>query len=271
LEVPDASIGWPGPTPNQLERLAAARNHGLFGWIGQLTGAAETEQFILAEIQAEKNQWVAQRALNWSQQHAGDGHPLIQYFQLNEIAAQPVQREMRLQLQRPVDAMLTLSGVASMADAGVYGGVRALKLPQLNPSLSGTATLAETTMDGRVFVQPGLSWSQQAQALRHESVHVFLTPKTGPFVDFRQSLSQYGYGNSAFLQATEEMMAHTYATKSVRQGLLHPFNGNYWVRHPETIVTPRLYLAEGAGIVTAVSAASYGANRLGKAIWHQKP
>jgi hypothetical protein len=145
-----------------------------------------------------------------------------------------------------------------------------MRLPGINPAPAGSDTAGYTTADGLVFLQPGLSRELQVRALEHEGVHVFLTPKSGPFVGARQWASQFGYNNSAFLQASEEIMAESYASGSLTDGILHAFNGKYRVRGV-TAVTPGLYLVETTGIATTIGGATYGAHRLGRKIWHQKP
>jgi RHS repeat-associated protein len=285
LETPDESTGWPGPSPSQRDRLAAARNPGFFAWVGQLTGFAETENAVLSELQMDKNQWLAQRELNWEQQRSSNRNPLIQYFDLNERAADAWQAEMRQQLVRPFDAALTVATLAgslelraagtaaseaSLAARTTESEIRAMKLPTLDANLAGTRYLGYTTKDGRVVLAPGLSQAQQVETLRHESVHVFFTPTSGPLVGLRQSVAQMGYNQSAFLQGTEEMFAESYGARSLGQGMLHAFNGRYTVRGG-TIITPGLYIGEAAGFTVTTGAAVYGANKLGKRIWQQRP
>jgi hypothetical protein len=134
--------------------------------------------------------------------------------------------------------------------------VRALKLPTTDPALTGTGTLGYTTPTGDVFLQPGLTRAEQASTLAHESVHAALTPTSGPLVGARQWLGQFGYNNSAFLQGTEEIMAETYASGSLRQGISHAFNGAYST--PFYSVNPFSYVAEpalvGYGVYSAGTA-----------------
>ncbi len=133
---------------------------------------------------------------------------------------------------------------AAAASEGIQG-LRALRLPATDAQLAGSGTLGYTTPTGEVFLQPGLTRAQQASTLAHESVHSFLTPRGGPLVGLRQAVGQFGYDNSAFLKATEEIIAETYASGSLRSGISHAFNGAYAVRGG-TIVSPGLYFGEAA-------------------------
>jgi RHS repeat-associated protein len=137
---------------------------------------------------------------------------------------------------------------------------RALQLPAVDTSLVGTGTLGYTTPDGRVFLQPGLARSEQVLTLRHESVHAFFSPRGDSRVaTFRQNLAQWGYDNSAFLNATEELMAQTHATGHLSGGIRHAFNGAYTVRRG-TVVTLWNFLGEGAigaGVVGGLSVGGY--------------
>jgi RHS repeat-associated protein len=134
---------------------------------------------------------------------------------------------------------------------------RALKLPSTDPNLVGTGIKGYTTPSGDVFLQPGLTSTEQASTLAHESVHAWLTPTDGPFVGARQWLGQFGYNNSAFLQGTEEIMAETYSSGNLWQGMSHAFNGAYST--PFYSVNPITYLAEPAAV-------SYGIYTVGAAI-----
>ncbi|MFH0953476.1 MAG: RHS repeat-associated core domain-containing protein [Verrucomicrobiota bacterium] len=150
-------------------------------------------------------------------------------------------------------AVLTVLGGRGPASRAT----RPLRLPSTDATLAGTRTLGYTTPAGRVFLQPGLSRAEQVAALRHESVHAFLSPRgSGPVATFRQGLGQAAYDNSAFFNATEEIIAQTYASGSLRQGISHAFSGAYAVRGG-TVVTPLNYAIEAGGGLTAFGFGSY--------------
>jgi len=90
--------------------------------------------------------------------------------------------------------------------------------------------LGETLPNGQVFLRPGLSRAEQLSTLRHESVHAFFSPRgNGAVARFRQNLGQSGYDNSQLLRFTEEAIAETVGSGSLRQGLLHPLRNGYGI------------------------------------------
>jgi RHS repeat-associated protein len=130
---------------------------------------------------------------------------------------------------------------------------RALRMPATDTTLAGTRTLGYTTPNGNVFLQPGLSRTEQVSTLRHESVHAFFSPQgSGPVATFRQNLGQWGYDNSQLLRFTEEAIAETYGSGSLLQGLRHPLVNGYGI--------------SGGGLLLeggAVGAGLFGAGYLG--------
>jgi hypothetical protein len=136
-------------------------------------------------------------------------------------------------------------GVGSAA-ADSPGWLRAMKLPSFDAALPANVQ-GYTTATGEVFVNPVLSKAERLLTLRHESVHAFLTPTgSGPIASARQFVGAASYRSSAFLQATEEIIAETFASGSLRQGLAHAFNGAYST--PLYGVTPLTYTLEAGGI-----------------------
>jgi hypothetical protein len=121
--------------------------------------------------------------------------------------------------------------------------VRELRMPHyanLSPR-----TLGETDWTGNIRLNKGLSWSTQRETLLHESVHKYLTAKSGPFVEFRQWLTMQGYTKSHLLRGVEEMLAQGYASyrtsgslgKAIGEGFAFPFTRGY--------VTPFRFTLEG--------------------------
>jgi hypothetical protein len=110
-------------------------------------------------------------------------------------------------------------------------GTRALRLPATADLVSqyGPGVRGVTLPNGQVILQQGLSRAEQATTLAHESVHSFLTPRSGPFVGFRQQLGQFAYDNSQLVRFSEEVAAQTYATGSLRLGIQHGFNPYYQI------------------------------------------
>ena len=105
---------------------------------------------------------------------------------------------------------------------------RAMKLPATDKRLLGTRDLGYTTKDGRIFLNPELSWADRVLTLRHESVHRFFSPKgIGPISRFRQNFGEAAYFKSQLIRYTEEALAEGYATRSLMQGLRFPFTPGY--------------------------------------------
>lgn len=176
-------------------------------------------------------------------------------------------------MKRHVAALILLIGVLTGFLSPARGAVielgsssfaanRGMRLPATDGRLTGSGTLGYTTPDGRVFLDPTLKGAQRVETMRHEAVHAFLSPRgNGPVATFRQNAGQWGYDNSAFLNATEEMAAQWYATGSLRNAWNHAFNGAYTVRGG-TVVTPWRWAAEGAAGAAAVGGVGYGVYKL---------
>jgi hypothetical protein len=148
---------------------------------------------------------------------------------------------------------MTEAELAEIERSGV--GLREFKLPRTGNLPRGR--MAMTTPQGKVILRKGLTRAQQAYYLKHEGVHVFLTPKRGPLLGFRQSLGQSAYDWSAFLQGTEEIIAETRTTGSLRAGWAHAFSGFY--KTPIWTVHPLTWGVEGAAMI-------YGVYRTGRRI-----
>ena len=141
---------------------------------------------------------------------------------------------------------------------------RSLLLPQTHTRLIGTNTLGTTTMNGTVYLRPGLSRAEQISTLRHEGVHAFLSVSdNAPFASFRQRFGIEAYKRSAFLNAAEETLAEGIASGSLRKGLNHAFNGAYTVRGG-IIVTPWNAGAEAVGGGVMVGGLLWGSSKFGR-------
>lgn len=152
--------------------------------------------------------------------------------------------------------LFSLSGPAMGRDSDFgrwSNAAKTLKLPATDATIAGTRTLGYTTPNGNVFLQPGLSRAEQLTTLRHESVHAFFSPRgSGPVATFRQNLGQWGYDNSQLLRFTEEVIAETYGSGSLLQGLRHPLVNGYGISGSGLLI-------EGG----AVGAGLFGAGYLG--------
>lgn len=109
--------------------------------------------------------------------------------------------------------------------------------------------LGTTNKYGDITIRPGLTGDLLETTVRHESVHRFLSPRRGPFRELRANILECGYRNSHFLRYTEEAIAETYATRSLRRGLNFPLDG-YGISVPRAI-------AEAGGTVVVIGGITY--------------
>jgi hypothetical protein len=81
------------------------------------------------------------------------------------------------------------------------------------------------TTTGNMYIVKGLSIGDLDTVLRHEKVHSVIT-RALPGKRLR-SIRQSLYNVSPTFRATEEALAHGYATRSIRRGLRFPFDLKY--------------------------------------------
>jgi hypothetical protein len=146
---------------------------------------------------------------------------------LKSAAARQVGREAGKQAGRQVGKTVVQEWGDDMAEEGV----RAMKMPKTDPHLKGSGLLGYTSLNGDVYLRPGLPRSVQADTLRHEGVHSFLSPKDGsPLAKIRQELLGWGVENSHLLNYLEEALAEGVASKSVIKGLRYPLTHDYNIK-----------------------------------------
>jgi len=81
---------------------------------------------------------------------------------------------------------------------------------------------------GEIIIRPGLPSRIEAETIRHEAAHRFLTPLgEGPVTAFRQDARMWFYDRSVVMRVLEEGVAETYATRSLFRGVVHSFGGGY--------------------------------------------
>jgi hypothetical protein len=96
----------------------------------------------------------------------------------------------------------------------------------------GSLLAGEGTTDklGNIRISPLGSALDRAQALYHEEVHSFFTPR-GSLQELRANISMGAYNNSHLLRYAEEAIAETRAQLmtggSLQAGLMFPLNGGY--------------------------------------------
>jgi hypothetical protein len=147
---------------------------------------------------------------------------------------------------------------------------KAFKMPTTNPALSGTTTQGQfLPSTGVIELRPGLSWAKMREVLRHESVHKWFNPtkSLGPYTaSVRRNIDGWFYNKSAFFNATEEIIAQGFATKSLRNGIQHAFNGLYTVRG-NTVVSKWTYLGEAIPGVAGLGGLIYVGYGVGDWLW----
>jgi RHS repeat-associated protein len=150
------------------------------------------------------------------------------------------------------------------AAAGGGGTAAPTKLPPYkwgNPADFRPNTYGLTTWRGEIFlnpavVQPGTPLFYYA--LKHEGVHRFLSPRGGLFRSARARLKKWVTERSHLLRYTEEVLAETAASGSLRWGLRYPFT------------LPTVYGIKGYRLVLEGAAsvgAGYGGYRLGDSLF----
>lgn len=118
------------------------------------------------------------------------------------------------------------------------------------PASLSSGALGETSAYGAIQVARNQSMSEQRITLLHELVHRYLSPRTGPLLQFRAELRMAGYVRSALLRYLEEALAEGYAQLRVHglaqaiEALRFPMLGRY-------VVVSQL-VAEGQAIGTLV-------------------
>jgi len=116
--------------------------------------------------------------------------------------------------------------------------------------------LGTTDKFGNITIRPGLVGKELEETIRHEAVHSFLSPRAGGVVQsLRADIRMLGYRNSHLLRYSEEALAETFATGSLRQGLSFPLQGPY------QLSVGRI-AAEGGGYMIIVGGSGYAAYKL---------
>jgi hypothetical protein len=105
---------------------------------------------------------------------------------------------------------------------------------------------------GNITIQNGLTGKALEETVRHEGVHRFFSPKSGPLLEMRANIGIWGYTNSHLIRYTEEALAETIGTGSIRKGLVYPLKGGY-------DLLPARIIAEGGGYMVLVGGSLYAA------------
>ena len=141
--------------------------------------------------------------------------------------------------------------VVHMSAGQPAGGPPSKVIEAARDALNG-AYMGYTDSLGRITISSKGMLVDRMQALFHEQVHSFLTPK-GPLQSTRARYSLWAYHNSHLLRYAEEAMAETYAQwrtgGSLSSGLLFPLANGY--------VDPYRVALEGMGVGATVTALGY--------------
>ena len=128
------------------------------------------------------------------------------------------------------------------------GALRNRKVPWQYGNTNGA--LGITDKYGNITIQPGLRGQVLKETVRHEAVHRFLSPRSGPFLELRANIGAWAYHKSHLVQYIEEAIAETVGTRSLTHGLLFPFRGGY------DISIARVF-AEGGAYIFIVGGSSF--------------
>lgn len=118
------------------------------------------------------------------------------------------------------------------------------------PAQIADGTLGTTDAYGVITISRNQSLSEQRLTLFHELVHRFLSPRVGPFRQFRAELNMSAYSRSALLRYTEEALAEGYGQLRVN-GLLKAV-GAFRFPLKEGYITISQLASEGKAIGTIV-------------------
>jgi hypothetical protein len=110
--------------------------------------------------------------------------------------------------------------------------------------------LGTTDKFGNITIKPGLSGRELIETVRHEGVHRFFSPKSGPLKELRADIGMAAYRRSHLVRYAEEAIAETIGTGSLRRGLALPLHGY-------GISTTRL-ATEAVGYIGITAGAAYG-------------
>ena len=73
-------------------------------------------------------------------------------------------------------------------------------------------SLGVTDKFGNITIQPGLTGQALRETVRHEGVHRFFSPGTGPLLELRADVGMWGYQRSHLLRYTEKVLAEAIGT-----------------------------------------------------------
>jgi RHS repeat-associated protein len=146
---------------------------------------------------------------------------------------------------------------------GIMTGIqtRAEASPWTYGNFGNSTTMGECSWLGDIAINPNIGPGLPfTETLRHEAVHRFFSPTTGPMPirQIRANLKEWSYWNSHLIRYSEEAMAETVATGSLRTGLGFPVGNTHYA------VNPWMVGVEGVGYTGTVGLGGYGAYSLGK-------
>jgi RHS repeat-associated protein len=108
---------------------------------------------------------------------------------------------------------------------------------------------------GNIAIKRGLAGTRFFEpTLRHEAVHRFLSPRTGPFRNWRANVGETAQ-RSHLVKYLEEALAESFAKRSLYRGVRYPFEMS------DPVSAHRLLL-EGAGYLGGTSGLTYHAYRV---------
>jgi len=85
------------------------------------------------------------------------------------------------------------------------------------------------------------------ETVRHESVHRFFSPRSGPLLATRAQIGVFAYRHSHLIRYLEEALAEGYATGSIRQGMNFPLRAEYGLNAWRIGAEGTIYIGGTAG------------------------
>jgi hypothetical protein len=148
------------------------------------------------------------------------------------------------------------SNVSREAVDGTVAGVRARKLPQWQVDQTGSKYLGYTDDFGDIYINPAIKYGTKDfyETVFHERVHQYFTARFGKQALWRTGKAKALYHRSHFMRYTEEALAETWGTLSLRRGLAFPIKEGY--------VTPWRLGLEGSLVLGGYAGSWYGSYKL---------
>jgi hypothetical protein len=133
---------------------------------------------------------------------------------------------------------------------------RKIKVPYTSRRLP-VGEWGTTDKFGNITLKRGLPGRFLEETLRHEAVHRFFAPRSGPFLEARANFGQRAFSSSHLVRYLEESIAESFATRSLARGLRFPFE-------MDTPVSGLRVAVEGLGYFGGTAVVTHNANAVSR-------